>query len=258
MHIHVYELFHLSAPVLFLIFLIVGIIFYIIGLIFLRIFAHQASRDVLTLPVAAFVGTIATAWALSLGFVAADIWTINSSADQAASEERSSISRLIGMAQPEALNAPALRDALEKYRRIVIDEEWGRDFNTRVSDGVEKKLQHIRVALIDLARRDVPGSLVGAMVQDFDELQDARNRRLAVGASSVNHYKWYLVLFLTLLTLVVIASTHSDRPKAGQKALLIFSVTAIVSMWILAIHTSPYLGAARLDPSVLFTSEKKH
>ncbi|MBX8828037.1 hypothetical protein HBA93_20755, partial [Ochrobactrum sp. SFR4] len=73
---------------------------------------------------------------------------------------------------------------------------------------------------------------------------------------SVNHYKWYLVFFLTVLTLVVIASVHADRPKAGRKALAIYIVTASMSMWILAIHTSPYRGVGRIDPTVLFTSQK--
>ncbi len=250
------HLFGISPALMFLLFCICGVIFYVIGLVFLRIFARQASKDILTLPIAAFVGTIATAWALALGFVAADIWTVNGRADQAASEERSSITRLIGMARPEALNDPVLLKALTVYRVTVISEEWHKGYNTQPARAVEEALQNIRVSMISLARGDIPGALMSQMVRDFDEMQDARNARLALGSSSVNHYKWYLVFFLTVLTLVVIASVHADRPKAGRKALAIYIVTASMSMWILAIHTSPYRGVGRIDPTVLFTSQK--
>ncbi len=251
-----HSLFSMPPIALFFVFAFCGICFYLVSLIFLRIFAKQASRDILTLPIGAFVGTIATAWALSLGFVAADIWSVNSKADQAASEERSSITRLLGMARPDALNEPQLLKALNTYRVAVVTEEWRKGANIKPVRPVEEALQNIRIALINLARTDVPGALMSQMVQDFDEMQDARNTRLAVGASSVNHYKWYLVFFLTILSLVVISAVHADRPKAGRKALGIYTVTAVMSMWILGIHASPYRGVGRIEPTVLFTSQK--
>lgn len=248
--------FGISPILMFGLFCICGTVFYFIGTVFLRIFGKQASRDILTLPVGAFVGTIATAWALALGFVAADTWAVNSRADQAASEERSSITRLLGMARPGALDDPVLLKALTVYRVAVITEEWHVGYNTQPARAVEESLQNIRISMINLARTDIPGALMSQMVQDFDEMQDARNKRLALGSSSVNHYKWYLVFFLTILSLVVISAVHADRPKAGRKALSIYIVTAVMSMWILAIHTSPYRGVGRIEPTVLFTTQK--
>lgn len=248
--------FTISPYVMFGLFCIFGVFFYFIGLIFLRIFARQSSRDMLSQPIGTFISTIATAWALSLGFVAADTWAVNSRANQVASEERSSITRLIGMANMDALNDDFLLKALRNYRIAIITDEWQNNANSQPSPIVEKSLQQIRVALINLARTDVPGAIVSQMVHDFDEMQDARNSRLSLGSSSINHYKWYLVLFLTFLTLVVIATVHADRPKAGRKAMGIYTITAIISMWILAIHTSPYHGVGRIEPSVLFTSQK--
>lgn len=249
-------LFDIPPILMFFIFMVCGGMFYVAGLFFLKVYGKQASKDILSLPVGAFIGTIATAWALALGFVAADIWAVNSRADQAASEERSSITRLIGMAQPEALNAPHLLKALKTYRVSVITDEWHNGYNTHPARSVEQALQNIRITMINLSRTDISGSLMSQMVHDFDEMQDARNKRLALGSSSVNHYKWYLVFFLTALSVVVIAAVHADRPKAGRKALKIYIVTAVMSMWILAIHTSPYRGAGRIEPSVLFTSQK--
>ena len=57
----------------------------------------------------------------------------------------------------------------------------------------------IRLAMIDLAKAGHPDPIISQMVQDLDELQDARNSRLAIGTSSVNQLKWYLVLFCSCI-----------------------------------------------------------
>jgi hypothetical protein len=79
-------------------------------------------------------------------------------------------------------------------------------------------------------------------VQDFDELQDARNERLAIGASAVDETKWYFVLCLTVMAMVTIAVVHADTPKAARNALFIYAVVVGVCLWIMAINANPYNG----------------
>lgn len=199
-----------------------------------------------SLPVAPFFTAVTTVWALSLGFVAADLWNLRADAEQAATAERSSVSRLLGMAAPAALDAPALRDALAAYSTAVSDAEWGANANAAPAASVEAALQATRLALIALASTAAPAPLMAKMAQDFDELQDARNQRLAIGHGSVNAYKWYLLLMLTLLAMVAIAAVHADRPPAGRTALTIFAATSVVSLWVLAMHANPYAGSAAI------------
>lgn len=239
------DVFSWSPVVMMLPFVVVGAITFFLGTAFLAIFARQARRDPLSMPVAAFVGTITTAWALSLGFTAADVWSVNSRANEFASAERSSMMRLAGMAKPEALASTELMNGLQAYKGAVVATEWP-NANRAPEPAVEQALQGIRLALIGLSKTGLPDPIIGQMVQDFDELQDARNSRLAIGASSVNQLKWYLVLFLTMLSAIVIGAVHADRPHAGRKAILIFAVTASVSLWILALHANPYVGVAQV------------
>lgn len=248
--------FELSVYASFIIFSLLGIGFYAVGRTALHILSRHASHDVLSVPIGAFISTIATAWALSLGFVAADIWTANSKADQATSEERSSISRLIGAASPDILNMPALRSGLVDYRDAVVKDEWLKNSNIEPAVAVEVALQNIRREIVGLARTDIPTPIISQLVHDFDELQDARNTRLSVGSTSVDMYKWYMLLFLTVLTAITIAATHADRVVAGLKALIIYSTTAAFCLWILAIHANPYQGIERIEPSLLFTNHK--
>ncbi|MBC2885976.1 hypothetical protein H7Q97_11280 [Ochrobactrum sp. CM-21-5] len=251
------HIFELPIYFSFIAFVILGVGFYALGRLALHILSRHAANDILSIPIGAFIGTIATAWALSLGFVAADIWSVNSKADQATSEERSAIYRLLGSSSADILSAPQLSTALKGYQRAVIEDEWQKNVNITPARTVENALQTIRKEIINLARTDIPSPVISQLINDFDELQDARNTRLAVGSTSVDYYKWYLVLSLTVLTAVTVAATHADRTRAGIKALAIYAITASFCLWILAIHANPYQGLERLEPSLLFTGQKR-
>jgi hypothetical protein len=239
-------IFSLSSFPLLLVSLLFGAVALALGLGMLALSRARFAAIPQSVPVAPFFTAVTTVWALSLGFVAADLWNLRADAEKAASAERSSVSRLLGMSAPAALDAAALREALAAYSAAVRDAEWGGNANAAPSQAVEDALQDMRLALIALARQATPQPLMAKMAQDFDELQDARNERLAIGHGSVNAYKWYLVLMLTLLAMVAIASVHADRPPAGRTALSIFATAAVVSLWVLAMHANPYTGSASI------------
>lgn len=242
-------LFSLSALWLFPVALIFGGMCLAISILALRLFGSGMARGIALMPVPTFMGAVTTAWALAFGFAAADIWSVRSAAEQAASEERSAISRLAGTA--EAMNFEGLLTAVAAYKIAVIDDEWHGQANAVPMQSVDAAIQRIRVAIISLGDGQMTHPLLAKTVPDFDELQDARNKRLAIGGSEVAEFKWYLVLFLTLLSMIAIASVHADRRAAGYNALAIFATAAVVSLWILAIYATPYKGTARLEAEIL-------
>jgi hypothetical protein len=246
--------FQLSMPLLFATFVVFGLVFYVVGRLALYFLSRHAAHDMLSMPQPAFLGTVATTWALSLGFIAADIWAVNARADHATSLERSAIVHILRSAEPDILDSAGLARNIETYRRKVAALEWYQDKNVGPHNEVEAALHQISGEIARLARSSAPSSLVSQLVHDYNDLQEARNLRLAVGSTSIDYYKWYLVIFLTLLTAVTIAATHADRPRAGRRALAIYAVTASMSLWILAIHANPYDGLEELDPSLLYTN----
>jgi len=250
------QIYQLSLPILFGIFVGFGLIFYGVGRLALYTLSRHAARDSLSIPQPAYLGTIATAWALSLGFIAADIWAVNARADHATSLERSAIIHMLRSAEPDVLDSPALATGVETYRRLVATGEWQQGKNVLPRNEVEAALHDISGEIARLARSSAPTSLMSQLVHDFNDLQEARNLRLAVGNTSIDYYKWYLVIFLTLLTAVTIAATHADRPRAGKRALAIYAITASISLWILAIHANPYDGLEELHPSLLYANQK--
>lgn len=239
-------IFALSPLLLLVAFAAFALLSLLLSLLALGALHRRWTADARILPVAPFFTAVTTIWALSLGFAAADLWGVRSQAEQAASAERSSISRLHGMSERDALDAPQLREALAAYVGAVAQAEWGETANAQPAEEVERALQSMRLAIIELARTGTPPALMAKMAQDFDELQDARNTRLAIGVSSVSEYKWYLVLVLTVMSMIAIAAVHADRPPAGRWALAIFAVAATASLWILALYANPYSGGARI------------
>lgn len=226
----------------------------LLALVVLAVFHRRWTVDPRILPVAPFFTAVTTIWALSLGFAAADLWGLHAQAEQAASAERSSLGRLYGMSAEDALDVPDLRAALTAYAAAVSQAEWGETANVSPAREVELALQSIRLTIIALARAGTPPALMAKMAQDFDELQDARNMRLAIGVSSISEYKWYLVLVLTFVSMIAIATVHADRPPGGRWALAIFAVAATASLWILALYANPYSGGAKISfhpPAIL-------
>ncbi len=239
--------FSLSEWVMLLIFAAFGVLCLLAALGFLSFFRMRAEGRPQRVPVTTFLSAITTAWALSLGFAAADVWSMRANAEQAASEERSAIGRLAGMASRDALGLDELMEAVAGYKAAVVVHEWIGGANADPLPEVDEAVQNIRLAIVDAVKSDQPSPLITKMINDFDELQDARNKRLAIGGSSMGEYKWYLVLFLTFLSMVAIAAVHADRPIGGRNALGVYTVAAVVSLWILALYANPYTGLTRID-----------
>lgn len=246
----------LPAYAIFLIFVVFGLLLYGVGYIALRYLNANARNDAFSIPTPAFIGTIATAWALSLGFIAADAWSLSARADLSVSKERSAIHRLLDTADPMVLNNEDLRTAVLAYRTIVVDDEWGLQNNTVSTRTVDHAILDIRAIIQKIAVSGTPSPLVSQLVNDFDELQDARNERLAVASTSIDESKWYLVLFQTLLTTITIAAVHADRLLAGRRALILYVLTSTISLWMLALHANPYVGIGKLQPDLLFSARR--
>lgn len=223
-----------------------GIGVFILSLLALSLFSRLLRAGVIAAPVAPFFVSITTVWALTLGFIGADVWSMNNQAEYAANAERSAIGRLLGMATPEALDLPALGAAVNAYQAMVVQDEWGRGANRVAAVSVEAALRSIHLVIIAAAKADLPPTLGYKLITAFDALQDARNLRLAIGGGILSPYKRYLLVFLTVLAHLAIALVHADRPKAGWPALAIFAMASTASLLVLALHADPYGGVLDL------------
>ena len=194
------------------------------------------------LPVGPAFAPVTTVFALFLTFLAADIWTQQRMAVDAASKEVTALVRLSELMEPAALDALPAVPLLAAYRHSVATEEWGVNFNHQASPGAALALRELRFQAARLSRGGAPAPLVAQWQKAVDDLEDARLRRLVIGSDHTDNNQWGIVLVLAFFAYLSIATAHLDRPPAGRLVLSLFSVAITLALWQLAMHTNPYNG----------------
>jgi len=240
----------LPFPLLALFVLVIALLCFGAGLALVHLMRRFGGSLPERLPQATFISVTATAWALALGFAASDVFSLNGMADRAAQAERSSISRLIGMAAPEALDRPEMYQTVADYAQEIMAVEWSVNHNREASPRANDLLQSLRLQIIAMTEDNVPSVLVGKTISDFDELQDARGIRLALGQSVLDETRWYLVFALSILTALNIGLVHAGSPRAARNALAVFCCALFMCLAILGITADPY---RTMHPSLLVT-----
>ena len=194
------------------------------------------------LPVGPAFVPVATVCALFLSFLAADIWSQQRTAIDAASKEAMAFTRLSELMVPSALDAAAAAPLLAAYQHAVSTEEWGVHFNQQASPDAAQALRDLRLQGASLSRAAAPAALVAQWFKAVDELEDARLKRLFIGSDHTDNNQWWVVLVLIFFTYAIIAAAHLDRPPAGRLVLALFSIAITLALWQLAMHTNPYNG----------------
>ncbi|MCH8466945.1 MAG: hypothetical protein LAT78_10325 [Roseinatronobacter sp.] len=239
-------IFALHPLLMLALFIGVGLLSYVVAFSFLAYFGRGQPGNTAAVPVPNFAATITTTWALAMGFTAAEIWSVNAHAKAASAEERSAIARLGGIAAPDLLGNAQMVETITAYQHAVQQYELDPK-GERPAAEVDAIIENLRAAIFEMAHNPVPDSIMYKITMDFDQLQDARGARLAIGNAPVSDYKWYLVIFLTLLSQIALAAVHADRRQGGQRALAIFTVAATFSIWLLALHAHPYVGISAIS-----------
>lgn len=194
------------------------------------------------LPAGSVFTPVAAIFALFLTFLAVDIWAQQRQASDAAMKEQVAMQRLHDLASPAALNAPASLPLMTRYTEAVRDHEWGSDYNRHPSSVAAEALRDLRFYVVRLSAAGAPAVLVNEWLASVQSLEDARFRRLFIGADHTDNNQWASVLLLALFTHLIIAASHMDRPPAGRLVLVVFSLAATLALWQLAMHTNPYVG----------------
>lgn len=194
------------------------------------------------LPVGPAFVPVTTVFALFLGFLAVDTWSQQRLATDVALKERAAWLRLSDLASPAALNLPAGTEILGRYRRAIAVDEWAGSYNRVESPAAQAALRDLRLATLGVNAPGASAALLTQWARAVDELEDARLRRLFIGADHTDDHQWMVVLVLALFVYLIIAAAHLDRPSAGRLILSLFAMAMTIALWQLAMHTNPYKG----------------
>ena len=157
-------------------------------------------------------------FALFLAFHAASIWANKSHAERTHIESGTAIKRLDDLLGPQQLNLVGPREALHRYVRHVLKDEWRKSTNHASAPEAEQAFLDLHVRTMTasrICRRPSPGSSTPCL----NDAARARSERLWVGANHTEAVSWLAVMFLGLLAHLAVASVHIDKPRAGKLAL---------------------------------------
>jgi hypothetical protein len=215
------------------------------GLLILKLAPRMCDRLQVHVPQPNFMSVVATAWALSLGFAASDLWNVGGRADEAIATERSALHRIISAASDDGFNHRKLYERAHDYAQLVEKDEWTIRQGRFGAPSVDEAIRGMRLTIMEGFLSDVESPVGVKLMNDLDKLLDARTARLGIAITSIDASKWYMLLALTFLTSITIALAHLNQPLAGRNALIIFGLTSVAGLWVLVAHTDPFADVGR-------------
>jgi hypothetical protein len=202
--------------------------------------------------VAPYAGVLAVLFSLLTSFLANDVWERERQAERAVLVERDGLLTAHELIAATAADMAGLREALRRYVRVVVAEEWplmaegGR--SAAADDAIDALLREVAKSGVAAAvGQAAHGALLGSLLQ----VRRARDDRLLLSGDQADQTKWAAVLILALLTLVAIGIVHLERPRAQLAALVVFAVAVAATLGLVATRERPFAGAERISPAPL-------
>lgn len=197
------------------------------------------------------ISTLGTLFALIVGFLAAEVWSINTKAQTALANEVNALQRVLILSDElSSSQRERVRMKIKRYIDIVVRDEWplmqSRSINSTYPDTVAKDLTGLADELQPIAFKEQ------ALVRDLRNASlnvlDARNNRIEVSNMSVNHIKWLVVFGTGFLLLLVVAIVHIGNGASSLVAMGIINIAFALSVVLIATHSRPYSGDIALTP----------
>jgi hypothetical protein len=195
---------------------------------------------------------VSTLFALFAGFLLADTMTRKDRASQAVQTESAALLGLgIGSEMSDG-NGAAIRAAIRVYARSVTTDEWPRMLQERSSADTGE-------ALLALMRTVHKGPLVDGvspavhshMLSLMQKIVDARADRVAIVTDRLQQFSWTALFLLGFITQYVLGMGFLDRPAANFSVIAIFSLAAVVALWLIAIQDNPFREPNGVSPAPL-------
>ena len=210
---------------------------------------ERMARGALGLPTFVAVSTL---FALFAAFLLADTMTRKQRASQAVQTESAAILGLGIASEIAAGTREQIHAAVRAYAESVVADEWPQLRRERGSAATEQALLVLLRTVRDapVAAGLSPG-VHGQMLSLAQNIVDARVDRLAIVANHYQQFSWTALFLLGFLTQFVIGMGFLDRPSANISGITLFSLAAVIALWLLAIQDNPFRGPAQVSPAAI-------
>lgn len=188
---------------------------------------------------------------LMTGFLANDAWEQTRQATRAVLAERDGAMAVETLALALPSSQEKLLSLTRAYVTAVLDDEW------TIDD--ERGAQSVRAALEALIQevarpaiaQEAGSSVQSALLNAVSRIATARSSRLALQTDDADDFKWSAVLCLGVLAQAGIAAVHMERARAQAGALLLFTLSAVVMLTLIAVCERPFDGSNQISAAPL-------
>jgi hypothetical protein len=207
----------------------------------------KASSPVTLTPLAVIL-------ALLLAFLASRVWTNFDHAREHAGREATALREalLLSNALPVDVRAN-VHGAIKRHLDFIIMEDWPAMARREAS------LQAIPVGLrdgINASLSFVPAQATEELAQQralatLQQALESRRNRILISQLEIAPIQWGVMVLLSILILVTIATIHIDNRPAMSITTFIFSTAVAASITLLMVYDRPFaLGGVTMQPTL--------
>ncbi|MEN3371331.1 MAG: hypothetical protein V7609_3474 [Verrucomicrobiota bacterium] len=201
--------------------------------------------------IAGFIyGVLGTIYAVILGFSVVVLWEQFHDAEIIADREASQLSDLHRLAQGlPADQQDAFALSLEKYCKLVINEEWPLMDNGKPSPKAHDQLLEIWRKGQGLDPQTEREQIIfGKIVDALAELDDARRGRLLAARSSLPKPLWFVLIAGAVVTIGFSFLFGLKNVIAHTVITTLLAASIGLGLFIIAALEGPFSGSLRLSP----------
>ena len=220
----------------------------LVGLVFVRCVAPASWLHANNEVAGNYLQTLGTIYAVLLAFVVFVVWQQHNDARSAVETEANELSDLYRIIQALP-GTQRVRDCIQAYGRIVIDEEWAemarRSWSKKAAQTLEEIWQALQ-AVEPRSKRDE--ALYAEALARFNDLSDARRERLYCSLMRLPPSLW--VLLLTNGGLVIGSMWIFGLESFSAHALMTMALTVSIAfvLFLVADLDNPFWGSWRVEP----------
>lgn len=195
-----------------------------------------------------YLQTLGTIYAVLLAFVVFVVWQQHNETRCAVESEANELSDFYRTIQALPGTQP-VRDSIQKYAKVVVDEEWTAMAHGRWSKEAERALEEIWHALQSIEPRTKrEEALYTEALARFNDLSDARNHRLYCGLLRLPPSLW--VLLLTNGGLVVGSMWIFGLESFAAHALMTVALAGSIAFMLFLVSDldNPFWDSWRVGP----------
>ncbi|MEP9377282.1 hypothetical protein ABLE91_11240 [Aquabacter sp. CN5-332] len=210
------------------------------------------------------IGPLGTIFGLTAAFLCADVWSNQSAALQAVSDEAQVLSRIWTAAEAlDPATAGKVQAGVSAYADHIVNKEW--PLLRQMSDPYNPVSQQARGMLHDIifqaTRPRAEGAFAGSAALRIEELVGQafshHTHRLVIAMNHVGFIKLYLPLFLGLMLILLVAVMHSAELRL--LCVMTVSATLVVALVLCGVvaNNAPFEnGWLKVDAAIFYNIKR--